>query len=82
MTGLIRTVRCPMCGNLPDLVLGPTQAFCGNDGCRVLQFDPSMDPAEQVAVGTELRFDLVRDAGLAPVVPVPQVRGGAVDDMQ
>lgn len=32
---------CRMCGTPSELVLNENQAFCSNDGCRVLMFDPS-----------------------------------------
>ena len=41
MTG-IPTPRCPLCSHLPMITLGGgTQAFCGNDSCEILTWDPS-----------------------------------------
>jgi hypothetical protein len=34
--------RCPECGREARLVIGPTQAVCGTDGCEVLTFNPSL----------------------------------------
>lgn len=86
---IVRTVRCPICGQLPDLVIGPTQAFCGNDDCRALMFDPSMDGAEQIAGGTELGFSLAGPGGIAQETAAAaaaarprQVPGSAADDMR
>lgn len=36
------TPRCPQCGHLPMMVLGGgTQAFCGNEDCSTLTWNPS-----------------------------------------
>lgn len=41
-TGLLYTIRCPQCGQLPDLLITPHQVMCGNDdGCKVVQWSPS-----------------------------------------
>ncbi len=36
--------HCPACGELAELIMGPTQAFCTNDEmkCRVISFNPSL----------------------------------------
>ncbi len=35
--------RCPLCGELPMLaMIGFTQAFCGNDSCTLLCWNPSL----------------------------------------
>jgi hypothetical protein len=44
---------CPVCGHPPAFVLdGGQQAFCGNDACVALMWNPSKS-----------RADNVRDAG-------------------
>ena len=38
----ILTPRCPVCSHLPMMMFGGgTQAFCGNDDCNILMWDPS-----------------------------------------
>jgi hypothetical protein len=45
-------MACPECGEPPRMVLpGGTQAFCGNDGCRILLWDPTQTRAEMAAEG-------------------------------
>lgn len=40
---------CPLCGHPPLVVLaGSIQAFCGNDDCEALCWDPSKTRAENV----------------------------------
>ena len=39
----ILTPRCPLCDSLPMMVFGGgTQAFCGNDDCTLLTWNPSL----------------------------------------
>ena len=41
---------CPGCGWLPVMVLaGGRQAFCGNDDCTILTWDPSKTITELMA---------------------------------
>jgi hypothetical protein len=45
-------LNCPECGEPPRMVLtGGEQAFCGNDGCRILMWDPTQTRAEMLAEG-------------------------------
>ncbi len=45
-------LNCPGCGEPPPFMLeGGRQAFCGNDDCRFLLWDPTMTRAEMVAEG-------------------------------
>ena len=38
----ILTPDCPVCGQPPVMVFGGwTQAFCGNDDCNIVCWDPS-----------------------------------------
>lgn len=46
MSTAIRSPRCPRCNELPALVVGDRQAFCGTDGCRVFTWDRASDPAD------------------------------------
>lgn len=34
--------NCPMCGEPPLFAMGPTQAFCGNDDCTLILWNPSV----------------------------------------
>lgn len=34
-------LKCPVCQQLPRMVIGPDQAVCGTDTCEVLFFNPS-----------------------------------------
>ena len=34
---------CPRCGEPAHLLIGDTQAFCGNESCNVLMWNP-LDP--------------------------------------
>ena len=38
----ILTPRCPFCGEPPKFIVGITQAFCGNDTCELLCWDPTL----------------------------------------
>ena len=38
----ILTPRCPLCDEPPKFTVGITQAFCGNDACTLLCWDPSL----------------------------------------
>lgn len=58
---------CPVCGHPPFLVLNDEQAFCGNDECRALMWNPSRTAAQNLAGEREVR--LTRDD--APVDPAP-----------
>lgn len=41
---------CPLCGGPPMFVLrGCVQAFCGNDGCEVMCWNPSLTAEENLA---------------------------------
>lgn len=45
----IREPDCPWCGRPPQLVLNPTQAFCGNDQCEGFCWDMTRTRAENEA---------------------------------
>lgn len=42
-------LECPGCGSPPDLVISAAQAFCGNNQCRILFWDPGKSIAELAA---------------------------------
>jgi hypothetical protein len=52
---------CPECGTWAEFLVGDNQAFCGNDDCRILMWDPTMTRAEMAAEGVH-EIDL-RDGG-------------------
>ena len=46
----ILTPGCPICGEPPMMVFGDgTQAFCGNDDCRLLCWNPTVSAAGNLA---------------------------------
>lgn len=42
---------CPECGTPAEFLVGDESAFCGNDDCRILTWDPTMTLAEMAAEG-------------------------------
>jgi hypothetical protein len=44
-------LNCPGCGEPPRFLIAPNQAFCGNDSCRMLMWDPAKTVAEMIAEG-------------------------------
>ncbi len=40
--GPLMNYHCPLCGHLSDLVFNPEQAFCTNDDCPCVTFNPSL----------------------------------------
>ncbi len=50
----LRCPDCPICGHPPFFVLhGCVQAFCGNEDCAVMCWNPSRTQAENLADVTE-----------------------------
>jgi len=47
---------CPVCDRLAVFIVGDEQAFCGNDDCRVLMWDPTMSVADNMADATEVNL--------------------------
>lgn len=39
---MIPNYKCPVCGTESHLIVSKTQAFCENESCRVLSFNPSL----------------------------------------
>jgi hypothetical protein len=51
---VIRCPVCPLCGHDPAIVLaGAVQAFCGNDECRAMSWNPSETAAQNLHVDPE-----------------------------
>jgi hypothetical protein len=45
---------CPLCGQVPAMILaGAVQAFCGNDECRAMSWNPSETAAENLHVAAD-----------------------------
>jgi hypothetical protein len=50
VTEILASPDCPVCGHPPAFVLvGAVQAFCANDACHVICWNPSLTPAENLA---------------------------------
>jgi hypothetical protein len=45
----MKSPDCPACGHPPKFLVGTTQAFCGNDECNWLAWNPQLTPAENLA---------------------------------
>jgi hypothetical protein len=54
--------NCPVCGQAPALVISGSQAFCANDDCRTLMWDPTqaadVQLANEIVIPGLLRDDL------------------------
>jgi hypothetical protein len=51
------TPGCPLCGQQPVMILGGgTQAFCGNDDCTLLLWNPSLSLDENLLDAGLVRF--------------------------
>jgi len=56
---ILVTPDCPFCGQPPVMIFGGgTQAFCGNDDCTLLKWDPSKTLDENLLDAREV--DLLR----------------------
>lgn len=55
---VIRSLRCPVCGFLPDLMLNPGQVFCGNDDCPGFLYDATADARTQVGNASSIRLQV------------------------
>jgi hypothetical protein len=60
----VATPTCPRCGSAPQLALSAIQAFCGNDACTVLMWNPSVSPAQNEALLIDVELEAT-DAELA-----------------
>ena len=46
---ILVTPDCPFCGHPPAMVFGGgSQAFCGNEDCTLLKWDPSLSLDENL----------------------------------
>jgi hypothetical protein len=56
------TPACPLCGQAPRWLLGGgTQAFCGNDDCTILTWDPSQSLDDNLLDTQFVRLDAGED---------------------
>ena len=61
----ILTPHCPLCHQLPMMMFGGgSQAFCGNDDCRILMWTP-----------TKSLDDNLLDAGVVQLPPMTDDEG-------
>jgi len=54
---VLRTSLCPWCGSIPSVVVSPLvhpMAWCHNEACRCLMFDPSKTARENLAGDIQL----------------------------
>ncbi len=51
MSGEPIGLDCPECGELAVFVIGPNQALCGNDSCRIIMWDPAKTRGQMLADG-------------------------------
>jgi hypothetical protein len=35
-------IHCPVCGTVSEMIFNPEQAFCTNENCVVVTFNPSL----------------------------------------
>lgn len=49
MTGRPAGLHCPGCETEACMILSGRQALCGNDGCAILIWDPTLSPAQNMA---------------------------------
>lgn len=60
----IKTLRCPLCGALPGIVLaGGGQAFCPSDECPIILWDMLATLDENLEGLADELVELVRGAG-------------------
>lgn len=58
------TPGCPFCGQSPVWVFGGgTQAWCGNDDCTLLMWDPSLSLDENLLNAGFVRLPPAEDEG-------------------
>jgi hypothetical protein len=49
--------HCPLCGTLSELVMNPEQAFCSNDECIAVMFNPSAPRPPDIRAARPIQFD-------------------------
>lgn len=47
---------CPLCGHPPRFTVGTTQAFCGNDDCNLIMWNPMASLDENLTDADVVRF--------------------------
>ena len=55
MADTLPTPHCPLCGHPPVMVFG-TQAFCGNDDCILILWNPSVSLDENLLDAGVVQF--------------------------
>ena len=55
------TPRCPFCDCPPEFMIGATQAFCGNDECTLLMWNPMVSLDDNLMDAGVIHF--LPDAG-------------------
>ena len=54
----VLTPRCPLCGQLPYMVMGDgTQAFCGNDDCTLICWDSTLSLDDNLMDARVIRWE-------------------------
>jgi hypothetical protein len=59
----VQCPTCPMCDQPPLMVMGGTQAFCGNTKCRVLTWNPAKGREELLANEVSAEWKKVAEDG-------------------
>ena len=60
----VLTPRCPLCGSAPYMVMGGgTQAFCGNDDCTLICWDPSLSLDDNLMDAGVVRWESTEIGG-------------------
>ena len=54
------TPDCPLCSHPPKFIVGITQAFCGNDACSLLCWDPTLTLDENLLHAGVARWEPTR----------------------
>jgi len=63
--------KCPLCGEVSDLVPNPEQAFCKSESCPVLTFNPSL-PDGGLSNVHEIQWE---EPALKPFTTCPECYG-------
>lgn len=57
MTSEPAGLHCPGCGQPADITIGGTQAFCANDACTVIMWNPAKSITEMLSEGIQVISD-------------------------
>lgn len=47
---------CPLCGGPPRFTVGDSQAFCGNDDCNLIMWNPAVSAEGNLTDAGVVRF--------------------------